>query len=194
VDAALAEVFPEDGMQLHLRPLVLEGYREAITDQLIDCLESSAEADSRRRRDTLEKSLNALEVLYYLHGTVGYYIVPGMVNPRPENASPNEPITVRQMDRLIRSALRQEARLANLEAAGRPPKEREEGWLLRGYLPLFDTMRANIPDNVLTTENRARLREYCEKLFNHPDLYKDNPDLYRSDRDRRECILKRINA
>lgn len=48
---------------------------------------------------------NILTLLYFLHGTVGSFKVPGLPDPRPENAKADQPMTKEQLQALIQIAL-----------------------------------------------------------------------------------------
>ncbi|HEX6904367.1 MAG TPA: hypothetical protein VF789_31960 [Thermoanaerobaculia bacterium] len=102
VDEALQEDFPEDGLSLYLKSWVVQGYRRQVTDELILAIQGSEDSDIR---------FNALEIIYFLHGTPGKIIAPGMEDPRPENAQWDEPLTDKQLAALADAALAEEDRL-----------------------------------------------------------------------------------
>jgi hypothetical protein len=96
VERAVLETFPEDGLALHLKEWVVSGHRSEVVDLLLGVLRDAKESDPRA---------SALEILYFICATYGSFKIPGMRDPRPENAQINEPLTSVQLMDLADAAL-----------------------------------------------------------------------------------------
>ena len=98
---ALAEEYPSDGVNTYLKTLLCEGYRDDLTDSLLDVLEISTNEDER---------FNVVETLYYLHGVgPAIFFDPNIRDPRPEHANGKEHIQIEQLERLCRLAVKEDS-------------------------------------------------------------------------------------
>ncbi len=99
ISIALAEGSADDGYQIHLRPVILNGSGSALTDAILDRLDHVSSDSHLDQLSTF---------LYFMHGARASFTATGISNPRPENAR-NDWLTTNQVRRLLGIALRVES-------------------------------------------------------------------------------------
>src|ERR1051325_8445930 len=97
VHRAASEYWPEDGYTLHLKALILEGYKSCIVDALIELLEL--------RKASKDELYNAANLIYFTSACGRSLSAPGVRNPRPDLPTADEPISPDQIRRLLSCAL-----------------------------------------------------------------------------------------